>query len=56
VQWKGVLVICCGKAGKRMGILGVGVREVKTLTVKVVTVTVIGNWKYSLAVRRVLSV
>jgi hypothetical protein len=37
------MMICCGMAGKRLGILGVGVRKVKALTVKMETVTLFGN-------------
>ena len=33
----------CGMAVKRMGMLGVSVRKVKALTVKVVMVTLIGK-------------
>ena len=35
------MVICCGMAGKRMGMLGVGVRNMKALTVNMDTVTLI---------------
>jgi hypothetical protein len=38
-----ILVICCGMAVKRMGIVGVSVRKMKALTVKMETVTVIGR-------------
>jgi len=34
---------CCGMAVKRLGILGVCVRNVKALTVKIETVTLIGK-------------
>jgi hypothetical protein len=37
------LMICCGMAVKRMGMLGVGVRKMKVLTVKVKRVAVIGK-------------
>ena len=37
------MMICCGMAGKMLGKLGVGVRKVKSLTVKMETVTVIGK-------------
>jgi len=37
------MIICCGMAVKRMGMLGVGVREMKVLTVKVGMVTLFGN-------------
>jgi hypothetical protein len=36
-------VICCGMAVRRMGMLGVSVREVKGLTVKMETVTLVGK-------------
>jgi hypothetical protein len=39
VQWKGLMVICCGMTGKKMGKLGLIMREVKALTVKMETVT-----------------
>ena len=42
------MMICCGMAVKRMGMLGVGVRKVKALTVKMETVTLIGTGKYNL--------
>jgi len=42
------MMICCGMAVKRMGMLGVSVRNVKALTVKMETVTLAGknrwNW------------
>jgi len=34
---------CCGMTVKRLGMLGVSVRNMKTLTVKVETVTLIGK-------------
>jgi len=37
------MVICCGMAVKRMGMLGVSVRKMKTLTMQVETVMLIGN-------------
>ena len=36
-------MICCGMAVKRMGMLGVSVRKMKALTVKLETVTVVGR-------------
>jgi len=36
-------VICCGMAVKRMGMLGVSVRKMKALTVKMETVILIGK-------------
>jgi len=44
-------------AVRRMGMLGVSVREMKLLAVKTERATVIGNWKYSESdMLRVLSV
>jgi hypothetical protein len=43
MQWMGLMMIACGMPVKRMGILGVWVRKVKTLTVKMGTVTLIGK-------------
>jgi hypothetical protein len=37
------MMICCGMAVKRLGMLGMSVREVKTLTVQMETVTLIGK-------------
>ena len=37
------MIICCGMIVKRMGMLGVSVRKLKALTVKVETVTLIGK-------------
>jgi hypothetical protein len=39
----GLMMICCGMAVKRMGMLGVSVRKMKALTVKMETVTVVGR-------------
>ena len=36
-------MICCRKAAKRMGMLGVSVRKMKALTVKMETMPVIGK-------------
>jgi hypothetical protein len=36
-------VICCGMRGKRIGMLGVSVRKVKALLVKMETVTLSGK-------------
>jgi len=38
-----LLVICCGMAVKRMGMLGVRVRKMTALIVKMETVTLIGK-------------
>ena len=37
------MVICCGMAVKRMGMLGVSARRMKALTVEMGTVTLIGT-------------
>ena len=37
------MVICCGMVVKRMGVLRVGVREMKAVTVKMETVTLAGK-------------
>jgi hypothetical protein len=39
----GLMMICCGMAVKRMGMLGVSVRKMKALTARMETVTLIGN-------------
>jgi hypothetical protein len=43
VQWMGLMVICCGMAVKGMGMLGMSVREMRALTVKMETVTLSGK-------------
>jgi hypothetical protein len=43
MQWMGLMMVCCGMAVKRMGMLGVSVRKTKALTVKMETVTLIGK-------------
>ena len=43
VQWMGLMMICCGKALKKMRMLGVSVRKMKALTVKMETRTLIGK-------------
>jgi hypothetical protein len=43
MQWMRLMMICCGMAVKRMGMLGVSVRKMMALTVKVKTVTLIGK-------------
>ena len=37
------MVVCCRMAVKRVGMLGVSVREMKAMTVKMETVTLIGK-------------
>jgi hypothetical protein len=39
----GLMMICGGMAVRGMGMLGVGVREMEALTVKMETVTLIGK-------------
>ena len=36
-------MVCCGMTVKRMGMLGVSVKKMKALTVKMETVTLIGK-------------
>jgi len=43
MQWMELIIICCGTAVKRMGMLGVCVRKMKAQTVKMETVTLIGK-------------
>jgi len=42
------MMICCGMAVKRMGMLRVSVRKMKALTVKIETVTLIGRGRQNL--------
>jgi len=44
----GTDVIYCGMAVKRLGVLGVSVRKMKALTVKMETVTLIGKGRWNL--------
>jgi hypothetical protein len=44
----GLMMICCGMAVKRMGMLGVSVRKMKALTVEVETVTLIGKGRQNM--------
>jgi hypothetical protein len=39
----GLRTLCCGMAVKRMGMLGVSVRKMKTLLLRVETVMLFGN-------------
>jgi hypothetical protein len=48
VQWMGLIMTCCGMAVKRMGVLGVSVRKMKALNVKMETVTLIGKGRSNL--------
>jgi len=43
VQWMILMMIGCGMAVKRMGMLGASVRKMKALTVKMETVTLISK-------------
>jgi hypothetical protein len=44
IQWNGrAEMMCYGMAANSMGLLGVSVREMKALTVKMETVTLIGK-------------
>ena len=43
VQWTGMMKICCGMATNKMGMLEVIGKEMKALTVKMETVTLIGK-------------
>jgi len=43
MQWMRLKMICCGMELKRMGMLGVSVRKMKALTVKMETVTMVGK-------------
>jgi len=43
MDWMGMIMICCGMAVKRIGMLGVSVRKMKTLSAKMETLTLIGK-------------
>jgi hypothetical protein len=43
----GLTKICCGTTLSRMGMLGIAVRKMKAPTVKMETVTLIGNGRWS---------
>ena len=47
LQWMGLKMICCGVAVQRIGMLGVSVRKMKVLTVKMETVTLIGKGRWN---------
>ena len=51
-----LMVICCGMAAKRTGMLGVSVWKMKALTVKMETVTLDGKGRYNLTTICVFSV
>jgi hypothetical protein len=44
----GLMMMCCGIAVKRMGMVGMSVRKIEALTVKMETVTLIGKGRYNL--------
>jgi signal recognition particle GTPase len=48
VQWMRRIVICCGMAVKRVGMLVVSVENMKAFTVKVETATLNGKGRYNL--------
>ena len=41
MQWVNLIIICCEMAVRRIGMLGLSVRKMKALTVKMETVTLI---------------
>ena len=43
MQWVRLMIIHCGMALKRMGMLRMSVRKMKTLTVKIESVKLIGK-------------
>jgi hypothetical protein len=43
VMGMGLMMICCGMAVKKMGMLGVSVRRMKAMAIKKETVTLIGK-------------
>jgi hypothetical protein len=43
MEWMSPMMICCGMAVRRIRMLGVSVRKMKALTVKMATVTLIGK-------------
>jgi hypothetical protein len=43
LHWLGLIMIRCGITVKRMRMLGVGVRKIKALTVKMESVTLFGK-------------
>jgi hypothetical protein len=46
MQWMTLMMIGCGMAMKRMGMLGASVRKKKALTVKMETVTLTGKGRW----------
>jgi hypothetical protein len=43
MHWMELMMVCCGKAVKGIGVLGVSVRKTKGQTVKMEAVTLIGT-------------
>jgi hypothetical protein len=52
MQWKGLMMICGRMAWYGMGRLGVSVRKMKALTVKMETVTLIGKGRQNVRWRQ----
>jgi hypothetical protein len=48
MEWMELLMICCGMAVRRMGMIEVSVRKMKALPVKMETVTLIGKGRWNL--------
>jgi len=48
MQWMGLMMTRCGMAVERMGMLGGSVGQLKALTVKMETVTLIGKGRQKL--------
>jgi hypothetical protein len=46
VQWMGL--ICCRMAAKKIGMLGVSVRQIKALTVQIETMKLVGKGRLNL--------
>jgi hypothetical protein len=44
MQWMGLMMVGCGMAVKRMGMLAASAKKMKALAVKMETVTLIGKW------------
>jgi hypothetical protein len=56
MQWITLIMICCGMAMKRMGMLGVSLRKTKALTVKMQTMTLIGKGRHKMKKMHILLV
>jgi hypothetical protein len=48
MQWMRLVIICCGMAVKRIGMLGVNVRKMKALTVNFKMVSLTGKGQQNL--------